>query len=154
MSYPRPQQLGPYDNNPIRNLELVKPHPQQRYQSISIARGKFCLLCGEQYPVGDKLCPEGHPNGRVFETNELITHGSAASTAHFRRKVDVCWNEIEDPISHDMTGHDLVIVQVPVVNLGYEEYHLEHRCKECGMAYSWTEGRKASPAEMEAARQG
>ena len=38
MSYPRPQSLGPYDNNPIRNLELVKPHPTQRYQSISIAR--------------------------------------------------------------------------------------------------------------------
>jgi len=154
MSYPRQQSITPYDDNPIRNLEFVKPHPTQRYQSISIAKGKFCLLCGMQYSVSDTLCPLGHPNGRVFEANELVTHTTASATAPLRWKVEMCWNETEDPISHDHQSHPLEMVKVPVVNLAYEEWHNEHRCKTCGMAYSWTDGRRATPAEIEAAKQG
>jgi hypothetical protein len=53
-----------------------------------------------------------------------------------------------------MTGHALVIVEVPVVNLGYEEHHIENRCKECGFVYGWVKGRRATAEEMEAARAG
>jgi hypothetical protein len=66
----------------------------------------------------------------------------------------MCWNISEDVESGQFKSHKLDETTRLVINVGYEEAHDEHYCKNCGMVYSWTSGRKASPDEIQQAKDG
>jgi hypothetical protein len=53
-------------------------------------------------------------------------------------------------------GHDLEIGERLVINIGFEEAHIESYCKNptCGFVYGWKNGRAATPQELADAKAG
>ncbi len=132
-----------------RNSDFTKAHPSIKGASISIVPGRKCLGCGWQYDREQTMCPDcGSTSFRDFEENELVSIPLRSQTAHLRRKVEYCWNIKVDPISEDVVRHTLEIVDVPTVNGGNQEFHVEHRCKVCAACYGRSEGRTATPDEL------
>ena len=157
MSYSRSDQPSDLaDDSLNRNPEFTKPHPYKMGQAITIKSCKFCLYCGWQFSQKLPTCPEcGSPKSQLFKENQLIKSLVPRNvTAQSRREVPFCWNQDEDPVSGEIRRHKLDAAYRTVVDLQNKETFQEEYDKNCGIAYSWKDGRAATDAEIAQATAG
>jgi len=152
------------DDSPNRNPEFVKPHPYKEGINITTKAGKHCRSCGWQFDLTLSKCPDcGSTSVSLFKADKRIDIGPKNAVAHLKRKTITCWNQTENSITGEIQKHPFIEERIPVISIipimvggagdGHPvtsyEWHLEVRCKSCGMAYQRIEGRIATPEEIE-----
>jgi len=136
------------------NEEFLDYHPASKLW-VAKVDCRECVLCGYQQAVENKLCQMcGAPNLRFTSKGQAIYPPTKGSVAHYLRPVKYCWNEILNPETGVYTGHALDMKVRLVVDVAKEEAYDENYCAGCDSPYTWTNGKHASPQQLQDARDG
>ncbi len=137
------------------NPERVEYHPASKMYFPKDNSSVQCRRCGwvmsNQLTTCEKCgCPKLEP----VSTKVQLDLPEKQAVAHFSREVEWCWAEEQDSESGQYSGHKLVMETRLVINIGYGEAHQEHYCSQCGLVYSWDNGRAATAQELADAKAG